>query len=141
MKKIFIIDGPNLNMLGKREPKHYGSETLSDIRNSLERDAKGLDAELTFFQSNVEGEIVTAIQQAEAFDGVIINAGAYTHYSIAIRDAISSIAVPTVEVHLSNIDKREDFRRTSMVSPVCKGSIAGFGKESYRLALQSFFLD
>jgi 3-dehydroquinate dehydratase-2 len=141
MKKITIIDGPNLNMLGKREPKHYGQETLSDIRATLEQDAEALDADLTFFQSNVEGEIVTAIQNAADADGIIINAGAYTHYSIAIRDAISSVPVPSVEVHLSNIDAREDFRRTSMIGPVCKGSISGFGKESYRLALRSFITD
>jgi 3-dehydroquinate dehydratase-2 len=127
-------------MLGEREPDKYGSETLAEINAYLTVKAAELGLSLTFLQSNVEGELVTAIQDAAGADGVILNAGAYTHYSIAIRDAIASITVPVVEVHLSNIYKREEFRHVSVIAPVCKGSVAGFGKDSYLLALYSFFV-
>ncbi|MDR1953884.1 MAG: type II 3-dehydroquinate dehydratase [Clostridiales Family XIII bacterium] len=140
MKNIVVINGPNLNMLGEREPDKYGSETLAEINAYLTVKAAELGLSLTFLQSNVEGELVTAIQDAAGADGVILNAGAYTHYSIAIRDAIASITVPVVEVHLSNIYKREEFRHVSVIAPVCKGSVAGFGKDSYLLALYSFFV-
>jgi 3-dehydroquinate dehydratase-2 len=136
--KLLVINGPNLNMLGKREPGVYGSETLGSISAWLENEAAALGAELTFFQSNIEGEIVAAIQTADSCDGVILNAGAYTHYSIAIRDAIASVQTPVVEVHLSNVHAREEFRKTSVIAPVCRGSISGFGKLGYKLALVSF---
>jgi 3-dehydroquinate dehydratase-2 len=135
MKRIRIINGPNLNRLGVREPEKYGHEDLPAINAWLEQRIDGLDLSLSFFQSNIEGEIVTAIQEAEGMDGVVLNAGAYTHYSIAIRDAIASVTVPVVEVHLSNVHAREDFRRQSVIAPVCAGSIFGFGKKSYLLAL------
>jgi 3-dehydroquinate dehydratase-2 len=135
MKKIAVINGPNLNLLGEREPDQYGTETLSAINTYLENAAKKFGAELTFFQSNVEGDIVTAIQLSKELDGIILNAGAYTHYSIAIRDAIAAISAPTVEVHLSNVHAREDFRKVSVIAPVCTGSISGFGKDSYLTAL------
>jgi 3-dehydroquinate dehydratase-2 len=138
MKHITVINGPNLNRLGEREPDKYGSETLSEINDCLTARAAELSLSLTFFQSNVEGELVTAIQDAASSDGVILNAGAYTHYSIAIRDAVASVDVPVVEVHLSNVYAREEFRHISVIAPVCRGSIAGFGKDSYLLALYSF---
>ncbi|MDR2157015.1 MAG: type II 3-dehydroquinate dehydratase [Clostridiales Family XIII bacterium] len=138
MKKILVVNGPNLNRLGKREPDKYGRETLDEINEYLTGKAIAADCSLTFFQSNVEGELVTAIQDADGFDGIILNAGAYTHYSIALRDAIAAADVPAVEVHMSNIHAREDFRHVSVISSVCRGSIAGFGRESYLLALYSF---
>jgi 3-dehydroquinate dehydratase-2 len=133
--KILIINGPNLNMLGKREPDVYGSETLDAVNAWLAAEARTLGAELDFFQSNVEGELVTAIQNSDSYDGIVLNAGAYTHYSIAIRDAIAAVDTPVIEVHLSNIQAREEFRRVSVIAPVCAGSIAGFGKNGYKLAL------
>ena len=136
MKHIVVINGPNLNMLGGREPDKYGRETLEDINRRLVERAKGLGAHCGFFQSNIEGEIVTAIQNAAGSDGIIINAGAYTHYSIAIRDAIAAIPAPVVEVHMSNIFAREEFRHVSVIAPVCCGGIVGFGAESYLLALR-----
>lgn len=138
MKKIIVINGPNLNMLGTREPDNYGVDTLETINAGLADDAEKLDFELSFFQSNIEGEIVTEIQNARSADGVILNAGAYTHTSVAIRDAIASIDIPVVEVHLTNIFAREKFRHKSLIAPVCRGSISGFGKQSYLLALFSF---
>jgi len=136
--KIIVINGPNLNMLGKREPEIYGSLTLEDIESFLASRAEVADGDvnLSFFQSNSEGEIVTAIQDARGkFDGVIINPAAYTHTSVAIRDAILSAGLPVVEVHLSNIYRREDFRRKSFVSGVSVGVVSGFGAESYYLGL------
>lgn len=136
--KIIVINGPNLNMLGKREPEIYGSLTLEDIESFLASRAEVADGgvSLSFFQSNSEGEIVTAIQDARGkFDGVIINPAAYTHTSVAIRDAILSAGLPVVEVHLSNIYRREDFRRKSFVSGVSVGVVSGFGAESYYLGL------
>lgn len=136
--KIIVVNGPNLNMLGKREPEIYGSLTLEDIESFLASKAvaAGDDVNLSFFQSNSEGDIVTAIQDArEKFDGLIINPAAYTHTSVAIRDAILSAGLPVVEVHLSNIYRREDFRRKSFVSGVSVGVVSGFGAESYYLGL------
>jgi 3-dehydroquinate dehydratase-2 len=129
-------------MLGQREPGIYGSATLSDIEKMIQNEAEKEHIETAFFQSNSEGDIVSAIQaaQTEGVDGIILNAGAYTHYSIAIRDAIAAITVPVVEVHLSNVYAREDFRHISVISPVCKGVIAGFGPASYLLAMQAFII-
>ncbi|MDR1495400.1 MAG: type II 3-dehydroquinate dehydratase [Clostridiales Family XIII bacterium] len=138
MKKIVIINGPNLNILGEREPGVYGEETLEGINEWLAQEACALGLELRFFQSNVEGEIVTAVQDAGDSDGIVLNAGAYTHYSIAIRDAVAAVSAPVVEVHLSNVYAREDFRNVSVTGAVCKGTIAGFGRDSYLLALRSF---
>ncbi|GJM16375.1 MAG: 3-dehydroquinate dehydratase [Thermodesulfobacteriota bacterium] len=134
--KILIIHGPNLNMLGKREPEIYGSTTLEEIDSALVTKAKELGVEVTFFQSNSEGEIVSTIQDAMSkFDGVVINPGAYTHTSVAIRDAILSSGLAVVEVHISNVYKREDFRQKSFVSGVALGVISGFGINSYFLGL------
>ena len=136
--KIIVVNGPNLNMLGKREPELYGSLTLEEIESFLSSRiaAAGGDVSLSFFQSNSEGEIVTAIQDARGkFDGLIINPAAYTHTSVAIRDAILSTGLPAVEVHLSNIYRREDFRHKSFVSGVSLGVVSGFGAESYYLGL------
>lgn len=136
--EILVVNGPNLNMLGKREPEIYGSLTLSQIESFLssKTDSLGGDVGLSFFQSNSEGEIVTAIQDAYGkFDGIIINPGAYTHTSVAIRDAILSTGMPVVEVHISNIYKREDFRQKSFVSGVSLGVVSGFGAHSYYLGL------
>jgi len=184
--KILVIHGPNLNMLGKREPEYYGSETLLDINQQLIELAATANLEIETFQSNIEGELVSKIQEAGNLDqygtarkrtssrlrrtndrsvlrvhedheddenaevedceqsqqmkGIILNAGAYTHTSIALRDAISSIKVPVIEVHLSNIHAREDFRHTSMIAAVCKGQISGFAAKSYILALK-YFID
>jgi 3-dehydroquinate dehydratase II len=142
--KILVIHGPNLNMLGKREPEYYGSETLLDINQQLIKLAATANLEIETFQSNIEGELVSKIQEAGNPDqqtkGIILNAGAYTHTSIALRDAISSIKVPVIEVHLSNIHAREDFRHTSMIAAVCKGQISGFAAKSYILALK-YFID
>ena len=138
MKKILIIHGPNLNLLGQREPDVYGPVSMADINNKLEEKARTLDMELKIVQSNHEGEIVTTIQQAMTWaDCIIINPAAYTHTSVAIRDAISSINIPTIEVHLSNIYKREDFRQKSFIAPVTVGQISGFGENSYYLALEA----
>lgn len=138
--KFLFINGVNLNMTGEREKAVYGTETLDDINREISAHFKG--DKCTFFVSNIEGEICTAIQnsQKEGYDGVILNAGAYTHYSYAIRDAIASITVPVVEVHMSNVHSREEFRKTSVISEVCKGVICGFGKNSYILAAESFKL-
>lgn len=136
--KIFIINGPNLNMLGKREPGIYGSDTLESINEELSFLCKELGVEPEFYQSNCEGELIDIIHSArEKADGIVLNAGAYTHYSIAIRDAISASETPCVEVHLSNVHKREEFRHKSVISAVCEGVICGFGKDSYRLAVMA----
>lgn len=135
--RILVIHGPNLNMLGKREPEIYGSSTLEDVNAKLGREAKELGAEVEFFQSNSEGEIVGRIQGAmDSVEGILINPGGYTHTSVAIRDAILSTGLPVVEAHMSNIYKREDFRQKSYVSGVALGVISGFGSESYSLALR-----
>ena len=127
-------------MLGVREPEIYGQGTLENINNELTGFAEKRGLSLDFFQSNVEGEIVSEIQKAyfDKFDGIILNAGGYTHTSVAIRDAISSVDIPCVEVHLSNIYAREEFRANSLIAPVCKGQITGFGKDVYKLAVLSF---
>lgn len=135
--KILVINGVNLDMLDIREPQIYGGKSLDDINKDLVAQAKAYGAEIEFVQSNIEGEIVEFIHSGRLYDGIILNAGAYTHYSIAIRDAISSIETPCVEVHLSNVHKREEFRHTSVISAVCVGVIAGFGEKSYKLALQA----
>ncbi len=135
--KILIIHGPNLNLLGKREPQIYGNTTLEEINSLLKKEADALEVQVEFFQSNSEGEIVTGIQEAMGkFDGIVINPGAYTHTSIAIRDAIIGIGIPTVEVHISNIYRREDFRKNSFISDVALGVISGFGGNSYLLGLR-----
>ncbi len=134
--KILVIHGPNLNLLGEREPTIYGKATIQQINHLLKNLAKEYKAEVEFFQSNHEGEIVDKIGQTKGkFDSLLINPAAYTHTSIAIRDAISAVGIPTVEVHLSNIYAREDFRRQSLIAPVAKGQISGFGIDSYKLGL------
>ena len=134
--KILCLNGPNLNMLGTREPDKYGSTTLHDIEKEISREAKKLNIEIDFFQSNIEGELVTAIQKAkDVYDGIIMNPAAYTHTSVAIRDALLAVCIPTVEIHLSNIHKREEFRHTSLTAPACIGQITGFGKYGYIMAL------
>jgi 3-dehydroquinate dehydratase II len=136
MKPIYILNGPNLNMLGLREPETYGSETLQELHERCLAKAKSLAAAIDFRQSNHEGELVTWIQDArEKACGIIVNAGAYTHTSIAIQDALRAAEVPVVEVHLSNIFRREPFRHTSYVSPVAMGVICGFGPKGYELAI------
>jgi 3-dehydroquinate dehydratase-2 len=135
---VLIINGPNLNMLGQREPAVYGRETLADIDSMLEQEAKRLDLSLETFQSNSEGAIVDRIQQAVGHTaGLIINPGAYTHTSIAIRDALLLLDIPIVEVHLSNTYKREEFRKTSMLADIVTGRIVGFGAFGYIMALQA----
>lgn len=139
--KFLVLNGVNLNLTGKREKGVYGSETLDSINREIEEDCKKQGHKVDFFQSNLEGEICTKIQEAEGkYDGIVLNAGAFTHYSYAIRDAIASISVPVVEVHMSNVYAREEFRHKSVLTEVCKGEILGFGKNSYLLALRSFTL-
>ena len=135
--KIMVINGPNLNLTGIREPSVYGSETLTDINNEIDSYAKSLDAECEFFQSNSEGALIDCIHRVllENFDGAVINAGAYTHYSYAIRDAISATGKPFVEVHMSDIHKREAFRHISVIKEVCVKQISGHGKKSYLLGI------
>ena len=136
--KLLFINGVNLNMTGKREKGVYGTQTLDEINAEIAAHFKGDKCD--FYQSNIEGEICTKIQNAEGYDGVILNAGAFTHYSYALRDAIASVSVPVVEVHMSNVHAREEFRHKSVISEVCKGVICGFGKNSYILAGESFKL-
>ena len=134
--RVQVIHGPNLNLLGTREPEVYGSTTLAEIDAMLTKEAAGLGMELKSFQSNSEGDLVSAVQEAAAWaDAIIINPGGYTHTSVALRDAVAAVGVPTIEVHLSNIHAREAFRQHSYIAPVAKGQIAGFGPDSYRLAL------
>jgi 3-dehydroquinate dehydratase-2 len=138
MRKVLIIHGPNLNLLGRREPAIYGAITLDEIDRQLRALAEELALEVTTMQSNSEGDIVTAIQQAEDWaDAVIINAGAYTHTSLAIADALRGVKTPAIEVHVSNVFAREAYRRHSYLSPVCVGQICGFGAQSYLLALRA----
>lgn len=139
--KILIINGPNLNMLGTREPEIYGSTSLNDINNELIEFSKTIsqEIELEFFQSNHEGEIIDKIQSSKEYSGLIINPAAYTHTSVAIADAIKGCNIKAVEVHLSNTNAREEFRKISYTAPNCIGVIAGFGKESYKLALLGLY--
>lgn len=134
-KRILVVNGPNLNLLGTREPEIYGGKTLDDVKNLLVSAAEGRDVVLDFFQSNVEGDIINYLHQNRSADGVVINPAAFTHTSIALRDAIAATGIPAVEVHLSNIHAREEFRRVSYVAPVCIGQISGFGIQSYLLGL------
>ena len=138
--KLLFINGVNLNMTGEREKGVYGTQTLEEINKEISAHFK--NDTCVFFQSNIEGELCTAIQNAQKdkVDGIILNAGAFTHYSYAIRDAIAAIKVPVIEVHMSNVHSREEFRRNSVLSPVCRGVICGFGKNSYILAGESFRL-
>lgn len=137
MRKVIIINGPNLNLLGKREPTLYGSKDFITFLEELK--ASNPNIELTYFQSNIEGEIINKLQEVGfTYDGIILNAGAYTHTSIAIADAIRAITTPVVEVHISNVFARENYRHHSYLSEVCKGCIVGFGLQSYDLAVKSF---
>ncbi|MBQ9245738.1 type II 3-dehydroquinate dehydratase [bacterium] len=134
--KILILNGPNLNLLGTREPDKYGIQTLQDIENYIRTIALKENVEVDFYQSNIEGEIVNKIQSAKNnYDGIVMNPAAYTHTSVAIRDAILAVQIPTVEIHLSNIHTREDFRKISLTAPACIGQITGFGANSYKLGL------
>ena len=135
--RILIINGPNLNLLGIREPEVYGNGTFEDYFSALQKEFP--DVTLEYFQSNVEGEIINKLQEVGfTFDGIVLNAGGYTHTSVAIHDCIKAIATPVVEVHISNIFGREEYRHKSLISSACKGLVAGFGLDSYRLAIQSF---
>jgi 3-dehydroquinate dehydratase-2 len=137
-KKIVIINGPNLNLLGNREPNIYGNQSFGEYFKQLQTEFQN-DVDFEYFQSNVEGELINKIQEyGFETDGIILNAGGYTHTSIAIADAVRAIETPVVEVHISNIDAREGFRRISMIGPVCLGSISGFGLQSYKLAVEYF---
>ncbi len=138
MKRVLVINGPNLNLLGSREKDVYGTETLTDIARKVMIEAERLGLEADFVQSNHEGEIIDKIHEARGkYDVLIINPGAYTHYSIAIRDAIKAVEIPAIEIHLSNIHSREEFRRISVIAPVCVGQICGFGSTSYILAMHA----
>ncbi len=136
--KILVLHGPNLNLLGTREPTIYGRETLAEINARLNEIAARTNAAVRIAQSNHEGVLIDALHQAklDGFDGVLINPGAFTHYSYALRDAIAAIELPTVEVHLSNVHRREEFRHTSVLAPVCVGQVLGFGATSYQLGLE-----
>lgn len=136
-KKVLVIHGPNLNLLGRREPHIYGSMTLEAINAALREKAQASHLHLEIIQTNHEGAIVDIIQQSASYGCIIINAAAFTHYSIAIRDALAAVTVPAIEVHLSNIYKREEFRSHSVLSPVVCGTICGFGANSYLLALEA----
>ena len=138
--KILVINGPNLNMLGIREPQIYGKETYRSLLEKIECYCKAKSLDVEFFQSNHEGAIIDRLHAAgfgDAYAGIILNAGAYTHTSLAIADAIAAIKVPVVEVHISNVAAREEIRHRSLIAPVCRGSIAGFGLDSYRLAVEA----
>lgn len=137
MKKIQIINGPNLNLLGKREPTVYGNASFEDYLSELR--PRFPQCEISYYQSNVEGEIINKIHEVGfEYDGIVLNAGAYTHTSIALHDAIKAVTTPVVEVHISNVHARESFRHVSMISAACRGVILGFGLDSYRLAIESF---
>src|SRR5580704_17686773 len=135
---ILFLNGPNLNLLGRREPEVYGTTTLANIEKSVRERAKTSKAEIDFRQSSVEGELVGWIQEAKGnFDVIVLNAAAYTHTSIALRHAIAAVGVPTIEIHLSNVHAREEFRHKSLIAPVCSGQILGFGEKSYVLAVEA----
>ncbi len=137
-KKILIINGPNLNLLGNREESKYGKTTLEEVKKNCELHAKLIDVEINFIQSNIEGEIVTIIQKSKGnFDGIIINAAGYTHTSVAILDALLAIKIPTIELHITNIYNREEFRKKSLISKAANGIICGFGVNGYIMALDS----
>lgn len=137
MKKLLILNGPNLNLLGKREPEIYGSASFEDYFKTLQE--KYSDINLTYFQSNIEGELIDKLHEVGfSFDGIILNAAAYTHTSVGIADAVKAIETPVIEVHISNVHAREEFRHHSYIAPNVKGIIAGFGLQSYELAIQSF---
>jgi len=136
--RILYLNGPNLNLLGTREPEKYGRTTLAEIEARVRQRAADLGATIDFRQTNVEGELVNWIQEAKGnFDWIVLNAAAYTHTSIALRDAIAAVQVPTIEIHLSNVHAREEFRHKSLIAPVCRGQITGFGAHSYVLALEA----
>jgi 3-dehydroquinate dehydratase-2 len=136
--KILFLNGPNLNLLGQREPEVYGRTTLDEIEARVREKAARLGTEIDFRQTNLEGELVAWIQQAKGrFDVIVLNAAAYTHTSIALRDAIAAVGIPTIEIHLSNIHAREEFRHKSLIAPVCLGQISGFGAHSYILAVEA----
>ena len=136
--KILFLNGPNLNLLGQREPEVYGRMTLADIEAKVRDRAAKFKVEVEFRQSNIEGELVTWIQEAKGkFEVMVLNAAAYTHTSVALRDAIAAVGVPTIEIHLSNVYAREEFRHVSLIAPVCRGQIAGFGLNSYVLAVEA----
>ena len=138
--RILFLNGPNLNLLGTREPEKYGRTTLPEIEARVRKRAGELGVTIEFRQTNVEGELVDWIQEAKGkFDWIILNAAAYTHTSIALRDAIAAIQVPTIEIHLSNVHAREEFRHRSLIAPVCRGQITGFGPHSYLLGLEAAF--
>ena len=137
-KKILIINGPNLNLLGEREKEHYGENSLETVKSNCEKHAKSIAIEISFKQSNIEGEIVTLIQTAKnKFDGIIINAAGYTHTSVAILDALKAVKLPIIELHISNIYAREEFRQKSLISRVASGIICGFGINGYIMALEA----
>lgn len=139
MKRIVVINGPNLNMIGKREPELYGSTTLEDINQMIQKRADELGMEVDFFQSNSEGALVTRIQEClGTADGIIMNAGAYGHYSYALLDALNAVALPCIEVHISNTHKREEFRHKSTIAAVCVGQIVGMGADGYVMALEKY---
>jgi len=136
--RILFLNGPNLNLLGTREPEVYGRLTLKDIEAEVRREAAQLKVEVDFRQTNLEGELVGWIQEAKGkFGAIVLNAAAYTHTSVALRDAISAVGIPTIEIHLSNVHAREEFRHKSLIAPVCRGQICGFGSNSYLLGLQA----
>ena len=138
MKKIIILNGPNLNLLGEREKSQYGNFTLKDIEKNCQNFAKKNDIKLSFFQSNIEGDLITEIQKSRLDqNGLIINAGGYTHSSVSIHDALKILKIPIIELHISNIYNREDFRHKSLISKVAKGVICGFGEEGYIMALEA----
>lgn len=137
MKKVLVVNGPNLNLLGSREMEIYGRQSLEEINGLIQAEADKLGAEVKFVQSNSEGGLIDLIQEARAWtEGIIINPGAYTHYSYAIRDCLTAVRKPTIEVHLSNLHAREEFRHHSVIAPACKGQIVGLGAKGYLLALR-----